>query len=976
MDDIDLDDLFGEGENTLFDGMDDGFDLKEIGDEIMGAIDGSKLCEEDEDKDDPFSYSGSTDQSIATGNKSENDTPKTSSSLKKEKSKRTKKKKKSEAGDFVSHKDKTSSILLETTVVPPSDGNTEIKKKKKKRIKGVGVILPSMKNSSSANPEVSKTKIATATETPGSQHTSGSVISDGSGTKSQPQAKLTKRQKAEEAVAKSQVQSTNTASRSLKQNSVELPSTKASTHSNSSSRSHDESSQTSQPKLSSQIQKTNLQQLFERQLKQQQMKTAPLRAPATAPATQRSQSLALTAETPEKVGSPRRYSLTKSKSNSLIHSSNQQESSSSSSNDSNMKSDPSFFPFCMLPNEIHLGIRKYSKTFPLLDQVFNALVPGGKREDGHVQESATALEMEHNVAQAKIAAQQLESKFLAQELKEAHEIILKQRAFLSNSNDNMQRWCKVHFNHYDFSDIYGEDSASISNKPAQPDAQNSQRELVVDDGAKPPSAATVLSSSSVGLIHTTQKSNSTLENYSTQVEEDTIQVDFDLSPTDQAPSKPILQFKVFKTFKVKVKCTAFKPPFIVNPTTHKKQRVTLFATITPPSLTVKDKRRNVQTDDTSICMSEALFLTPTKTTKAAKEEATKAAQEETIVKDEDSQNDPSEIIESSREIKPEVLSVTLDNPNEKDWFSDYFQKLEDLNDQIDNENAANSITLWKVLQLRYLELDEFGGAFFSNENLHEMEDRVTNNFFVAGRKKELMRFVFDGLSSNTSICPNTATDLVSRKRKREDSYFLEASENNVIHVVDSEPEEANSTEFRGEHEESHLETLKRYNSVPGAFQVVPTSVGLEVSEKQSRSHFPSFYDRLQSLLVDEDIGLDTENDYSSDDESCSSNEIGSTNNEGQTLDVSALSLDERLYIQLRSANLVSPYLVDLTSDCANDSEFPNYCDSSLSVLHEIETLNFEATTLDNINALTGGRLHRRALKHITLLQDEMRALHV
>jgi hypothetical protein len=1023
MDDIDLDDLFGEGENTLFDGMEDGFDLNEIGDEIMGSIDAGSRFGSEADGDNNDDAKQPEENDVEEEDPSATTTTRSSSKKKSKSSKASKSKTKKDknAGGSGTTKKKRGNISADGEIVatqevfapegdispvaPESISKGEIKKKKKKKNKPkvgaaeVGVASPSSvsvvsKASAVSVGEQSKMKAPPKVKAPPSSSSSG-VGANLTKTKTKKSNKLSKRHSSSSATDAGHDFDWSSTKRQA-QDAIEdahLSQQQLKAAGSSSNKKHQD------PLSPTAAQKSNLHQLFDRQLKQQQLKTAPVQqASASQQRPRPPQSLM------------RRQSSNKSKLGQLTtdHSpptGHVDDSGSNTTAISNLNGGPLepsnslFYPFCILPNDIHYGARKYAKTIPLIEQMYGVLIHGGHKRDDHLhQHEATASSAssaeQHNIAEVKTTLNNLDLKEVAKELKEAHDILMRQRSFLAQSNDNMQQWCKIHFKQYDYSDIYrnaddGKVNSVHSSRLAPPQSQESSHEQhesksPLAEYTKSTTPKSVSSSALYGSSHIPSKAGRSQW----------------LRQNNFARSSSSLRnlcAEQPRTIRVKVKCTAF---------TQKKQKRLLSATIDLSSGGAEWKSEADTTSSTARAMPaksasdhDIIFFESPRpiTSNASRASALPAATDKL---DRPPQAQEIETAEENDACRKEELRLrrrrSREEEEQRDWIGDYAKKLHHLEEQIKNENecgdnSSDSGTLWTIMQEYYLAIDTFGGDFtfeddeFSGDDNADPVDKKERAILRArGRKRELIRHNLRGVcepelpSHPLWEKKNTGVMLFqNKKRRRVESHDATkqqhgAAANKIVrkngkvdHSIDKSEDTVTSENVTNSKIGVRRTTKKCSNRFPDKVESL-SSQGItngRDTKTNTDSYIPSLFDGLSSLLVDEDGFSDADEDEASsninhdgtlDDQGDDDNDDSSIGSESDAaentprLNVSQLTLDERTYIQLRSTNMIHSHSgAQVQNDDEAGGHDHDHCNDNSKNLLYVHEVDYEASSCDD-----------------------------
>lgn len=663
-----------------------------------------------------------------------------------------------------------------------------------------------------------------------------------------------------------------------------------------------------------------------------------------------------------------------------------------------LRSNKEYFPFIEIPSKISLASRKFSKSYPKLDTIYNALagVKGTQTQTLSTDSSISNSAGHHSfdIYKAKDELSTIDQKVLAKELQEALSMLRMQTSFLHQTKENIQSWCKTNFYDEDYNDLYP--NATIAFFPG--------RDVSLTTVAVTDSAATnpIVEKSTTDVTTATTKPEAlitppTLPSIPPMLPEKEIPA---LS-TRQTLREKFKSITTTQAINVRIKCSAFKPPFALNEKTQKKEVMKLVALIIPETVSI----------DISL----------------TKPSAVSTRKQPNLLKHPRRQNvavyDLRALITSLAQVAKNLHAKRIQN------VSEVFQEMiTELEEKVESEETVSTFTMWRMLESSYYTLDTFGGS-------------------CTAKKKNLIRFALNDVwqpeiplrigwkeppvvqlycykGKRNVDATGINTDFTGRKRKKN-------FENSVQVDYNMKPEEptsngvltksaaANFTDGQMQLDKSTSKTHEGFHNgmhnipvvdVEMAFspvqivhkhstveEVIPAEVSdLTLSDKNVefvkpsgyRRMMPSVFDRLQSLLVEVDgwsdeegCGDNTEIDVESYifeeievDDASSKNSLVHNPKLLKMLDLSQLTLDQRTYIQLRAARLIDiPFLPD-TSPMVEESEWKSDEGSDHLLLNEqladkVTYLQHELSYLHRSNNETAAFLQHEALTHLSFLEN-------
>jgi hypothetical protein len=223
----------------------------------------------------------------------------------------------------------------------------------------------------------------------------------------------------------------------------------------------------------------------------------------------------------------------------------------------------------------------------------------------------------------------------------------------------MQRWCKITFNNKEYMDLYpnsdvdliGDKAAAATPVATNKAVATSSSEVFSWDDAE----ATTPALQSTSPIPPSAVASSALQKQKH-------------STADNLKSRQTLRVKyksitATKVVKVKIKCTSFKPPFIFNETTQRKENMKLVAHILPENVAAE------------IAMKKSL--------------ANAARKQQSSMQQQQQQYDLRAQITMAAQTAQYRNVKTF-----KSLAAMFKKKMTDLEVQVDSEEVANSITVW------------------------------------------------------------------------------------------------------------------------------------------------------------------------------------------------------------------------------------------------------------------------------------------
>ena len=707
-------------------------------------------------------------------------------------------------------------------------------------------------------------------------------------------------------------------------------------------------------------------------------------------------------------------------------------------NDELPPSNTEFFPFVEMPNSINIASRKFCRAFPKLDVIYSATCDDQKASSTQPADSNSSIassEQHRQSIQPKVMEElsKMDQNKLVGELKEVLVLLHRQKSFFDQSNANMQRWCKLTFDEKEYKKLYpNEDIQLIEHKAVALTAPEVVKELKTKDLALSAgeNTAVAIPRSDVSPIDIPKKKS-------------TVSSEIPLTAINakirQTLREKFQSITTTKFIKVKIKCTQFKPPFIFNEKTQKKENMKLVAHILPEKVAAE------------IALKKALAIEERK--------------QQSALQRQHQQYDVRSQITMAAQTAKNIYEKKFQNV-----ASAFKKKMSSLNDQVENEQMANIITAWRVLEDSYCAIDSFGGScaakkielirfalngvwqpelpvrvgwrespvmrlhhYRENRNhgeSHNTTSHAASKFDGAcveeerkrtchqndGRdnfKKikvnkedgEIMCRGIDATIENAKICSDINSSAKSNETEKghtdtsvkvsvvcENAPDARALQNSLKYtsplfsgktlIVDSETKPIEPISLTSQNNGNDLDTAAKRSTTYSVAEPEGKISALPVR----RRVMPSLFDRLQSLLVEvdgwsSDEACDTESEdevelFSGVEEvSTKERHASSSLAPVQLLDLSQLTLDQRVYIQLRAARLVDtsfiPRPTPLVEDCEWVSEDED--DNPLpfdQLAAEVSILQKQLSHLHRSNNETIGFLQSEALAYVSSLAKE------
>lgn len=249
-------------------------------------------------------------------------------------------------------------------------------------------------------------------------------------------------------------------------------------------------------------------------------------------------------------------------------------------NDELAQSNTEFFPFVEIPNSINIASRKFCRAFPKLDVIYSATCDDQKASSTQSADNNSSIassEQHRESFQPKVTEKlsKMDQNKLVGELKEVLVLLHRQKSFFDQSNANMQRWCKLTFDEKEYKGLYpNEDIQLIEHKAValtEPEVikETKTKDLALSAGG---STAVAIPHSDISPIGIPKKKRTVSSGTPMTA------INVKIRQTLREKFKSITTTKFIK---VKIKCTQFKPPFIFNEKTQKKENMKLVAHILP-----------------------------------------------------------------------------------------------------------------------------------------------------------------------------------------------------------------------------------------------------------------------------------------------------------------------------------------------------------------------------------------------------------
>jgi len=664
-----------------------------------------------------------------------------------------------------------------------------------------------------------------------------------------------------------------------------------------------------------------------------------------------------------------------------------------------LRSNKEFFPFLEIPSSISLVSRRFSKAFPKLDTIYTALagVKGTHTQtlisDTANTNSATGHHS-FDIRKAKEELSTIDQKMLVKELQEALSMLRLQTSFLHQSKENIQRWCKTNFYDDDYNISYPNTSmvvclgkeaskinAAVTDSAATNHVVEKSTKAVTTVTTKPKAVITPQSLPSVPLMLPEKE--------------------IPAPKTRQTLREKFKSITTTQAINVKIKCSAFKPPFTLNEKTQKKEVMKLIALINPENSLA----------DTSLKKSSALST----------------RKQPNLVKHPQRQNvasyDLRALITSVAQVAKNLHAKRIESVAKV-----FKEMITELEEQVESEETVSSLTMWRILESSYYTLDNFGGS-------------------CTTKKKDLIRFALDDVwqpeiplrigwkeppivqlyrckEKRKVDAVGIIDDLTGRKKKKNCQDYVQIdynvkpkqpasngvlTKNKVVNFTNHQIQLDNSTneahaEFQNgminiplvdvEMSRSPAQIVHQHSIVkevePAEVSDVTSSVKkVEFVKSSGRNQMmPSLFDRLQSLLVevdgwsdeeeyDDNTEINVESHFFEDTEvDFASSKYSVVHNADvlKMLDLSQLTLDQRTYIQLRAARLIDTPFLPGTSPMVEESEWSSDDDGDHLLLDEqladeVAYLQNELSYLHRSNNETAAFLQHEALTHLSFLEN-------
>lgn len=711
-----------------------------------------------------------------------------------------------------------------------------------------------------------------------------------------------------------------------------------------------------------------------------------------------------------------------------------------------LPSNTEFFPFVEIPSSINLASRKFSKAFPKLDTIYSTLigVKGAQSQALSTDPTSTSITEHHsiNICKAKDELSKIDQQVLVKELKEVLLMIHRQQSFLHQSNENMQRWCKRNFRKEDYKVLYTSSTVDLFGEK-----ETNATKFAVTNSAAASNSVSLTGDITAATAAAVTITPPTLTSATAQSEKE-IPASKTLSTPNTWKNRQTLREKfksltTVKAIKIKIICSSFKPPFIFNESTQKKENMKLVAHIIPENVAAE------------IALKKSSVVNTRK--------------QQSIVKQQ--QHQKASVYDLRTQITTAVhLAQHRYAKKIRSVAAVFEKKMKDLEDQVEREEIASSITMWRVLEDSYYAIDSFSEYCiakkkdlirFALEDIwqpeipmrvgwkeppvvrlyHCKEKRkyeetagIIDVFSVRDKKKnrqDAEMTIYSGYR-NTHSQPyvddaNMEPVVANAKNSEEntsngvDTKAKVSIENGEVENFSSgcqlsnpkvqliEPDKNVSETQTHEGLDNFLRTSARYdmlntpkpdvemvllqnkkvNESPVTEVVEPAEIpsvssSCKIIEDSSGYHriMPSLFDRLQSLLVEVDgwSDGDDENTEVGDDsnliEEIDEDDIASKSSLAnrpamqRMLDLSQLTLDQRTFIQLRTARLIDTPFLPRTAPMVEESEWVSEEEVDDQLADEVASLQKQLSYLHRSNNETAGFLQHEALTQLSYLEKE------